>query len=282
MFCKNCGNQMEEGDRFCGGCGQPTDGGGSNNNIVKTVNNGELIKLIKTYFTKPLSFFSEFRDKDVVKPSIILLVALPILYGIINIIYTSSVISAIFSMLKKLPDILAKAGLISQLELAEVKSEILMSNEVLSFKSKVDALIDNKDIFLKAAGQLLLIIIVTAIILLILNIVILKNKIRTEDILFIAVMSYIPLVLSGVLASLGTMVSIFWGIFIVFSGYILSFITLFSGIKQLSEESNDKAFILMIILFIIVSAILSICVTKYIESSFLEIKSMLDSVDSFL
>ncbi|WP_286907522.1 zinc ribbon domain-containing protein [Clostridium sp. UBA1652] len=282
MFCKNCGNQMEEGDRFCGGCGQPTDGGSSNNNIIKTVNSGDLIKLIKTYFTKPLSFFSEFKDKDVVKPSIILLVVLPIIYGIINIIYTSSVISAIFSMFKKLPDILAKAGLISQLELAQAKSEILMSDEVLSFKSKIDALIDNKDIFLKAAGQLLIIIIVTAIILLILNIVILKNKIRTEDILFIAVMSYIPLVLSGALASLATMISIFLGMFIVFSGYILSFITLFSGISQVSEETNDKVFILMSIIFILISIILSLYVTKYIESSFLQIKNMIDSVGSFL
>ena len=124
-------------------------------------------------------------------------------------------------------------------------------------------------------------IILTGVVLLILNAVVLKNKIKKEDVLFIVTASYIPMVLSVAAASLVTLISISFGLFILASGYILSFITLYSGIRQLSEETNDKTFMLMIILFLIISALLSICVTKYIETSFVQIKGIMDPIKDF-
>jgi predicted amidophosphoribosyltransferase len=31
-FCTKCGNGLRDEDRFCGGCGQPVDGGGDSGN----------------------------------------------------------------------------------------------------------------------------------------------------------------------------------------------------------------------------------------------------------
>ena len=118
--------------------------------------------------------------------------------------------------------------------------QLMMSSQVLQAKSNINAMVDNKDIFLNGAIQVLVIMVVTAIILAILNAIILKNKIKPIDIIFISTASYIPLVLSMAVASIATLISIIFGLLILASGYILSFITLYSGIRQISDEKNDK------------------------------------------
>lgn len=273
MFCKNCGNEMLNGDRFCGVCGQDQSGRVENSAgfISPTrVQNSVLLKLIKNYFIKPLSFFSELKGEDLVKTSVALFLGLPIIYGLLNMLYTSAVINSAFSMIKKLPNILASANIISEKEALEATQQLMMSNQVLQAKNNINAMVDNKDVFLNGTSQVLVIMIVTAVILAILNAIILKNKIKPIDIIFISTAAYIPLVLSMVLASVATLISILFGVLILASGYILSFITLYSGIRQISDEKNDKIFVLMTILFISISAILSICVLKRIESSLSE------------
>ena len=284
MFCKNCGNEMLDGDKFCGGCGQQQSGsvGNSTGFVPPTImKDSGLIKLFKNYFIKPLSFFSELKGEDLVKTSVALFLGLPIIYGLLNMLYTSALINSAFSMLKKLPNILVDAKIISEKEALQAGKELMMSSQVLQAKSNINALIDNKDIFLNGAVQVLVITVVTAIILAILNAIILKNKIKPIDIIFISTASYIPLVLSMALASIATLISIIFGLLILASGYILSFITLYSGIKQISDEKNDKIFILMTILFISISAILSICVLKRIESSLSETMNIFNNLKNF-
>lgn len=280
MFCKNCGSQIAEGDGFCGNCGQP----GENQKGIKQDKPRDLIiiKLIKTYFIKPLSFFSELKNDDTVKTSVGLIAGLPIIYGLLNILYTSSLINSFFSMFNKLPDILAKAGIISAQEAIRSKQELLLSSEVVDMKNKISAFVDNKDVFLNGTGQVVGIIILTGIILAIINSVILKNKMSYKDILIISTASYIPLVLSLGVATIGTLISATFGAFILISGYILSFITIYSGIRQLSEEKNDKVFIIMAILFVVVSAVLAIFVTKQFESSIMEISNAFETMGSFI
>jgi hypothetical protein len=281
MFCKNCGSEMVDGDRFCGSCGQDQSGGvGNSTGFVQPirVKDSGLIKLFKNYFIKPLSFFSELKGEDLVKTAVSLFVGLPIIYGLLNMLYTSTLINSAFSMLKKLPNILANAKIISEKQAIEAGQELMMSSEVLQVKSRINALIDNKEVFFSGASQVLVIIITTAIILGILNAIILKNKIKLIDIIFISTASYIPLVLSMGLASVATFVSIIFGLLILASGYILSFITLYSGIRQISEEKNDKIFILMTILFISISAILSILVVMRAQSS---LAQMINIVNNF-
>lgn len=283
MFCKNCGNQLIEGDRFCGNCGQNIDNPVSQTveNSIK-LNNSVFFELLKQYFTKPLSFFCELKDKDLVKSSVILLIGLPIINGLLSILYNSAVVSSIFSLFKKLPNILAEAGIITKGEAIKGQAELFTSNQFINFKDKVDNLIDNKEIFLSGAAQILIIIVLTGIILGILNAIILKSKIKATDILFISTVSYIPLILSMVLATIATFISIIFGMTILLSGYILSFITLYSGIRQLSNESNDKIFIFMIILFILMSAVLSICIVLRIDSSIMSIMNTFNTMKGFL
>ncbi|PRR83582.1 zinc ribbon domain-containing protein [Clostridium vincentii] len=280
MFCKNCGSQIAEGDGFCGNCGQP----GENQKGIKQDKPRDLIiiKLIKTYFIKPLSFFSELKNDDTVKTSVGLLAGLSIIYGLINILYTSSLINSFFSMFNKLPDILSKSGIISAQEAITAKQELLLSSEVVDMKNNISAFVDNKDVFLNGTGQVVGIIILTGIILAIINSVILKNRMSYKDILIISTASYIPLVLSLGVATIVTFISATFGAFILISGYILSFITIYSGIRQLSEEKNDKVFIIMAILFIVVSAVLAIFVTKQFESSIMEISNAFETMGSFI
>lgn len=283
MFCKNCGNQLIEGDKFCGNCGQNIDNPVSQTveNSIK-LNNSVFFELLKQYFTKPLSFFNELKDKDLVKSSVILLIGLPIINGLLSILYNSAVVSSIFGLFKKLPNILAEAGMITKGEAIKGQAELFTSNQFINFKDKVENLIDNKEIFLSGAAQILIIIVLTGIILGILNAIILKGKIKAADIFFISTVSYIPLILSMILAIIATFISIIFGVTILLSGYILSFITLYSGIRQLSNESNDKIFIFMIILFILMSAVLSICIVLRIDSSIMSIMNTFNTMKGFL
>lgn len=283
MFCKNCGNEILNGDRFCGNCGQSVDGAKTEKVIISsTLKDSVMIRLLKIYFVKPVSFFTELQGEDLVKTSVALFFGLSIINGLLNILYNSALINSVFGMIKKLPDILANFGIISRQEATQATTEMLMSNQMLDIKNKINAMIDNKEIFLTGFGNVLVMIIVTAIILAILNSIILKNKIQFTDILFISTSSYIPLVLSMALGALATLISIIFGAFVIISGYILSFITLYSGIRQISNEKNDKVFTLMAILFLVISAILSILIVQEIQSSIMTVANSFNSIKQFL
>lgn len=293
MFCKKCGREMKEGDMFCGECGEPVAESRDNRKQRTSyepgpsspsfdLSNSQILKLIKIYLFKPLSFFSEFKGKETVKTSIALILGLPFLYGIINIIYSSAIVSSFFSGIKKIPDILANANIISFQEAIEAKTQLAMSTEFLTFRNQIENMIDNKKIFLNGFLQIFIIIIVTIIILEMLNMLMLKSKIKAIDILFISSASYIPLLLSLIVASLASLVSILLGVFIMIFGYVLSFITLYSGIKQFSDEKNDKIFAVMTITFVIVSVIGTIIITKSFEDSLLTIKNFFTSLERFI
>lgn len=294
MFCKSCGNEIKEGDQFCGECGFSVNG--SNNNASNRENtykvevnipafnfNGcRILDLAKMYFLKPLSFFSEFKNCDNVKTSIAMALVLPIFYGLICIMYTGCIISSLFSGVKKLPDILAKAGIIGFDEVMQAKAQLAASSDLIALKSQIRSMISNTDLFFTGFLYLFGIIVVTTIILILINTVILKVKIKASDIFFISSVSYVPLVLSVVLASLASFISITLGIIIAISGYILSFITMYSGIRQFTDEENDRIFAVMSILFLLISIILSITVTKRIESSLSDIMSYFKTLEGIL
>lgn len=76
MFCENCGSLILDEDKFCGSCGhlQSENPNTSNRKFtpVKVIDTG-LIKLFKSYFIKPVSFFSEVKEGNLLKSSIALL-----------------------------------------------------------------------------------------------------------------------------------------------------------------------------------------------------------------
>lgn len=279
MFCKNCGNKMDDQQVFCGNCGQPVVE--NQENTSPKANNFAIMKLIKIYFAKPITFFSELNDEDSTKASIVLVIVLPIIYGLLNILYKSSLINSIINKFKGLPDVLSGIGIITPKEAVQAKQEMIVSSGFLDMKNKIYALFDNKDIFLNGVIQVIGIVVLTGIILAILNAIMLKNKLSNKHICLLATAAYIPLVLSLGVSIIATFISIIFGAFIILFGYILSFITLYSGIIQLSEEKKDNIFILMAILFLVVSAIASIVIVKQFESSITSVSNIYKLIQSW-
>ncbi|WP_293978922.1 zinc ribbon domain-containing protein [uncultured Clostridium sp.] len=289
MFCKNCGSPIKDGDVFCGNCGQPVDSSansginrGSSKRHADVSGSISFFECIKTYFNSPLSFFTKMRNTDLIKKSIALIIGLPIMSGLLNILYNSAVLNSLFNAVKNLPDLLVKSGFIDSSVATTYKSGIVMSDEFYTFKNRITTLIDNKDIFVGGFVQVISIIIATIVAVELINTVFLKKKIEQREIVFISSASYIPLVISIALAALVSLLSILFGLLIVISGYILSFITLYSGLKQYSSESSDKIFMLMSFLFILVSAILSFVIMKEFENSLVSIAKAFQSVKNFL
>lgn len=299
MFCKNCGKEIKEGDLFCGECGtpvggqNPADNGASqkqNQNTYKVevqmpafnLEGCQILKLLKIYFTRPLSFFKEFKECDNVKTAAAMTIALPFIYAVLNMIYTSTIVSAFFSGLKKIPEFLAKADMISFEEAIRAQAEMSTSKEFYALKGTFKELIDYKKIFGSAFLQMLGIIAVIFIIIAIINAVMLKNKIKVSNIFFVASVSFMPFVLSVAAASIINFISILCGVFIIASGYILSFITLYNGVKELGNEKEDKIFFILVILFVLISIITAMFITKQAEASLLEIKHIFSSVEDLI
>lgn len=288
MFCKNCGTKLDDGDAFCSNCGAPVGTSAKNHESFQgnvshaALNEIPIVTFFSYYMKKPLSFFEKYKKEDSIKISVPLLILLPILYGFISIVYSKCVVKAAVSLIKKIPEFMSKMGLISAQDVVRAKNEMMMSDSWLNIDQKISGLIDKKDIFFSGFGNLLIIIIVTVVLLAALNALMFKNKMSARDIMIISTSSYIPLVLSFVAASIGTLISILFGLCILVSGYILSFITLYNGIKQLSGENEDKVFAVMIILFVISSAVVSFGFIMECESSMITIGKAFNTVKDFL
>jgi len=284
MFCKNCGIVVSEDGTFCTNCGTPAEGGISQSQTGSQVSIGDsaIVKLIKNYFKKPLTFLSEVKEEDLVKLSVSMIISLPIIYGILNMLYFSVFINTILKSLSKVPSLLAELGIISNNELVSAQ-KYFWSNEYISAKNNIDTMlannVDKKDIFFNGILSFLAIVVVTGIVLFILNSVMYKNKMNHKNIIFISISSFIPLVIALLLASIVTNVSIIAGLFIMISGFILSCITLYSGVKQTSEESETKIFYSMGIYYIILSILLTIVVNSRLDAFVLSIASSLQYIE---
>jgi len=289
MFCRNCGIELKENHLFCGNCGAKSsaaesgtyetaetshsqknnEGRPENNSYDFGIAKNASIKFIKTYLSKPASFFEEAKthEKDLIKISSIILAFSSILYGIINIFYTQVIINSTVSFIKNLPNLLSKLGIISQFEASTAMLNKSYSDEITQYKNYLQNLVDNKTIFINSVIFLVVLVSVTTLVIFILNKTALKDKLEFSHIFFLSTTSYIPLVLAALVSIIASFLSVFFGCFIVLLGYILSFITLYNGILEFSEESKDRTFVLLAVIFTLISAILSIILIKYIESS---------------
>lgn len=288
MFCKNCGCKLQEGDAFCSNCGSKVDLNEGNNiacginTMSVSLNKLPIVTFFCNYIKKPVSYFEKYIGEDSIKISIPLLIILPMLYGLINMLYNTCIVKAVIDIIQDIPEFLAKMGIISSQDVIRAKNEMIMSDSWLTIGDKLNSLINKKDIFLSGFGNLLMIMIVTIVFIAILNAVMLKNKLNARDILLISTSSYIPLVISLIAGSIGTLLSILFGGCLILSGYILSFITLYNGIKDLSGERKDIVFLVMTILFIIASAVISFVAIMEIQSSMITIGKAFNAVKGFL
>lgn len=294
MFCKNCGKAISEGDSFCGNCGTRivSDGKSKKINVNLSlpkfsfkdiaIKDLKIVEMMKMYFKKPLSFFKEINESELVNTCVTFLIGLPIIYGLLNILYNASFLSSLFSEMKKLPELLVEMGVIQSSEATAFKNEILLSSSLSNFKGQINSMVDNKELFINGFLNVLMLMLVTGIILYALNSLILKKKLNEKQIFLISTASYIPLVLSLAAATIVTFISMTFGIFIILAGYILSFITLYNGIQELSEESCDNAFRIMIVIFVCMSIILSIAIIGEFHDSLKTIGKTVQAFKGFI
>lgn len=123
-------------------------------------------------------------------------------------------------------------------------------------------------------------IVLTGIILLVVNAILLKGKNKIIDLFFLSCITYMPFVIASLLGTLATYISILFGWLIIISGIILSFITLFNGLKEISEETEDKVFITVAVTFIIFAIIASIFVATYVPSNISDFINKIKAMDS--
>lgn len=279
MFCKNCGASVNAEDIFCGECGGRVNSTENAGNIRReniTAANSEMMNKAKNYFMNPVTFLSQLGEDNLMKKILIFALGLPVLSGIINILYSSILIKAILKTVEKIPNIFGK-GMASGLFSAGIR----MSDEYRELKGMLETLLDKNEIFTGGFIHVLGIIIVTFIIIEIINIAILRGKIQHEKMMLLSTVSYIPLVVCMFAGVVGTYFSILFGIFMMLSGYVLSFINLYNGLKLYSEDEEDRVYKLMGIFFIILSIILSFIIVTQFKSSINSFMNTLSMFDSF-
>ncbi|WP_294406335.1 zinc ribbon domain-containing protein [uncultured Clostridium sp.] len=276
MFCKNCGASVNTDDVFCGECGGRVNSTGSTENIrrenIARANN-EMVGKAKNYFMNPVSFLSQLGEDNLMKKILIFALGLPVLSGIINILYSSIFIKAILKTVEKIPNIFGK-GMASSLFSTGIK----MSDEYRELKDMLENLLDKNEIFMGGFIHVLGIIIITFIIIEIINIAILKGKMHHEKIMLLSAVSYIPLIVCMLAGAVGTYFSILFGFFMILSGYILSFINLYNGLKLYTKDEEDMVYKLMGLFFIILSVILSFIIVTQFKSS---ISSLMNTISMF-
>lgn len=291
MFCSNCGNKLEGGDEFCSNCGYKVSSRNTSvssskmidfdsENIKKTISSYSLVKILKKYFINPLSFIKDFKGKELTRPVIELLISLSIINGFLNIFYTSTFIRKVFNVIKKLPNILVKSGVISPNEYLNDFYTGNIEKELTVIRTTIENYIDYKSIFFSGVARLLIMIVLTGIILLVVNAILLKGKNKIIDLFFLSCITYMPFVIASLLGTLATYISILFGWLIIISGIILSFITLFNGLKEISEETEDKVFITVAVTFIIFAIIASIFVATYVPSNISDFINKIKAMDS--
>lgn len=291
MFCSNCGNKLEGGDEFCSNCGYKVSSRNTSvssskmidfdsENIKKTISSYSLVKILKKYFINPLSFIKDFKGKELTRPVIELLISLSIINGFLNIFYTSTFIRKVFNVIKKLPNILVKSGVISPNEYLNDFYTGNIEKELTVIRTTIENYIDYKSIFFSGVARLLIMIVLTGIILLVVNAILLKGKNKIIDLFFLSCITYMPFVIASLLGTLATYISMLFGWLIIISGIILSFITLFNGLKEISEETEDKVFITVAVTFIIFAIIASIFVATYVPSNISDFINKIKAMDS--
>lgn len=279
MFCKNCGASVNTEDIFCGECGGRVNSTENAENIRReniTAANSEMMNKAKNYFMNPVSFLSQLGEDNLMKKILIFVLGLPVLSGIINILYSSILIKAILKTVEKIPNIFGK-GMASNL----FSTGIRMSDEYRELKDMLETIFDKNEIFTGGFIHVLGIIIITFIIIEVINIAVLKGKIQHEKIMLLSAVSYIPLVVCMFAGVVGTYFSILFGIFMMLSGYVLAFINLYNGLKLYSEDEEDKVYKLMGLFFVILSIIVSFIIVTQFKSSISSFMNTLSMFDSF-
>lgn len=304
MFCKNCGKQINESDVFCGFCGTKVkiaSRGDFENEISDNTNKGDRVrdneikqpvythqnvnfketifgKIACNYFKKPLSIFSLMKNENTTKTSIGFLFGIPVIYGLFHMLFFISffknIVNNIFYYMNKLGSIFGLGD--SNLDFYQYSSEI--SKIKTTVESYLSVNMKYPNYFLNGMLIMFLIIAITFIVIEICNATILKNSMSHKNILFVSTVGFIPLMLAIILNNVVIYISFVATIAIIILGLIMSLVTIFSGISQLSDMKKDRAFWTILIssaaLMCVMPFIMKISLSSCIETVMGIVKSM--------
>lgn len=231
-------------------------------------------KLIVNYFKKPLSVFSVMKGEDTIKVSAILAVVMPIIYGCFHMLYFISFFKNLVNNLAYyINNILKSAsnGLGSGFGVKYKPSDFLdISDSISKIKDKVQTSISSNmecsDYFFKGILVMFLIMLIAFITIEICNAILLKNTISQKDILLLATVGFIPLLLALIINNVVIYISFIATLCIFALGLIMSLITIFSGVVQLSNESRERAYITVLINNIVLVAAMPFIINIGINS----------------
>lgn len=300
MFCQNCGKKIKENDVFCGSCGAKVitssenaqkssddnenyrDSSMQNSEKDNGINHESYTqehidfketvfgKVMHNYFKKPLSIFSLMKDEDTTKTSIGFLIGIPILYGLFHMLYFISffknIVNNVLYYVNKLSSILGSSY--EEVDFYEYSDEISKIKNTI--QTYISTNMEYPDYFFKGILVMFLMIAVTFIIVEICNATILKNSMNHKNILFISSIGFIPLLFAVILNNFVIYISFMATLIILILGFIMSLITIFSGVVQLNDERHDRAywtmFINNVILMIIMPFIIKLGISSVLNT----------------
>ena len=266
MFCKVCGKEIKEGDAFCTSCGAKISDDSSLNITQKPTDNEEydyeaqnedeyvqahrsfketmLGKTVINYFKHPFQVFSIMKNEDTASTSIGILVGTIILYGIFSMLY-------FITFLKNIVDIFFRAinslsNSLKNILNIDISDYYNYSEEISNLKNGINTYLttrgDNFSYFIRSALSIGILILITFVIIEICNSIILKNRITHKNILFISAIGFTPLLISTIVNNILIYISFFATIILAIFGFIMSLITIFIGMLQVSNKKDDKIY----------------------------------------
>lgn len=252
-FCNNCGQQANEGDRFCQFCGAPFQGNQSNANTNQTVISipaintsdfkvyfNEIGSTLKAMLTAPVSTVTERISKISRNSSIIIFIFFSFFFALLSLLTVNSLMSNFFKRISPL------AGLLDS-SLSGLGSELIGSK-----LPSLATFVPKGKVFFFALLIFILSIALTFAIGLLFGKLIFKTETNTTDIFKVCILSSIPFMIFFILQYLLSFISFTLGIASVTVGIIISLICLHRGLsKVLNLSENKMTYIIPIIVLAI-------------------------------
>lgn len=244
-------------------------------------------KLLLNYFKKPLSIYSLMKDEDTLKVSVGMAIAMPIIYGFFHMLYFVSFFKNLINNLGYYANsIFVKlvSGFGDTYGVEYGSTDLLQfSDEISEIKDMLKQYlfmnIPKGDYFFKGVVVMFLMMAVAFAIIEICNATILRNSISHKNILLIVTVAYIPLVISIIISNIIIYSSIVATLLILVLGVIMSLISLFSGVLELNEESNDKTYLTIFINNVVFVIVVPFLMKIGMSSVFETIKNTLKIID---
>lgn len=262
MFCKNCGEQIQNDDLFCPNCGQSTGTDASKPAKQKSADFSAVIKYIKSYYTNSSEFYSTIEHSEKFKVSGLFFLFIAIFASIANIVCKYSIINKIVGFVKSsAAEFLGSSSVRDLSDLFGNSRNLLgASSFINTIKSTINEFIPNTKIITTTVLSSILVVVLMVVILEVLNLTMLKKQITHEDIVLTCTTSLMPVVFTGLLAAIIFNLSLLLGILVLILGMSLIFVRMYTALTKLTNIEHNKIYLVIVIMVIVIAAVLTFAV----------------------